>query len=53
MHNQDNMSPPETRNPIAIGPERSNLSGSTKQELQNTNYEYVQGPRRGYEYTLQ
>lgn len=42
-HSQDNIFPQEPVDPTTVGPEKLNITKSKRQELQNTNYEYVQG----------
>lgn len=44
INNQDDMPPPEARNSIVIGSEKSNLVKAQEKELQNNKYDYVQGP---------
>lgn len=45
---KDNFSPSESSSLIVISAEKCNLT-EQKEGLQNINYEYVQGPKEGYE----
>lgn len=44
MNNQDSMPPPEPSNPITVEPEERKTAEAPRQGLQNSDYEWVQGP---------
>jgi hypothetical protein len=48
VNNQNNISVPEASITIIKFLEKSNLAGSTGPWIQDSNYESVQGPDRGY-----